>query len=288
MTLWHLVHAAGVPHGVCHVDYGLRGADSDADAQLVRSVAELREVDCHVYVNDTVRRARAGRQELARRVRYRYFRDLVRDGLYAAVATAHHADDQVETLALALLRGAGPEALAGIRARDAWRLRPLLGVSRDALRAYSLQHDVRSREDASNAEPSYLRNRVRHEVLPRLDELRPGWRAGATRLAQEQAAWIDLARAGAQEVLAQARTAGCPHASPALLRSRLAGTPGLSAVLTIWLRGEGFARGTIERIRERIESGDSSRARFESDDRKAVVVVSGRWCWLDQAAGRGS
>src|SRR5690606_1606362 len=108
------------------------------------------------------------------------------------VAVAHHRDDQAEPLLRQLLRGAGTRGMAGMGWRRGRVVRPLLGIGRDELRAYATARDLRWVEDPTNADPRYLRNRVRAELLPLLEALRPGAARALARSAEHAAADADL------------------------------------------------------------------------------------------------
>jgi tRNA(Ile)-lysidine synthase len=127
-------------------------------------------------VDPRARRARGGSrarltlQEAARELRYAALRELAQELGATRIATAHHADDQAETVMLRILRGTGPDGLTGIpeRSPDGLVVRPLLRLSREELHAHATQHGVVWREDASNASREYARSRLRHDWLPGL------------------------------------------------------------------------------------------------------------------------
>ena len=161
-----------------HVHHGLRGADADADERGVRELAERLSVPFASRRVDPARlragrssRARPTLQEAARSLRYAALREMAVEISADHIATAHHADDQAETVLLRLLRGTGPDGLAGIpeRSPDGRLVRPLLAVPRAAILAYARDHALVWREDASNASDRYARNRVRR-WLPGLAE----------------------------------------------------------------------------------------------------------------------
>ena len=180
MVLAEVLHRTGRPLHIAHVNYGLRGADSDADEALVVAWCAERAIPCHVHRAD-MSTLQDGVQATARRIRYAHF-ESVRSDLLAEnndrvwVALAHHGDDQAETVLLHLMRSADPMALASMPAihRDRHLMRPFLGNTRAQLAQFAEAWSVPFREDASNAKPDYLRNRIRHEVLPLLEDLRPG------------------------------------------------------------------------------------------------------------------
>ena len=176
MVLLHVLHALGHPCTVLHVDHGLRGAHSEADAAFVREQAARLGLPFrmrHVAVAERARSTDASVQMAARTERYAALEDMMADAPHPC-ALAHHADDAVETLFIHLLRGTGLRGWGAIPVRAGRFVRPLLGVGRAAIVAYAERHAVPFREDPSNRDPHYLRNRIRHELLPLLEELRPG------------------------------------------------------------------------------------------------------------------
>lgn len=182
MCLLHAAHQAGCNVAAAHVNHCLRGEDSDLDEQLVRSVCIENGITLHVTRADTLSLAeqtKRGIEETARAIRYDFFAELIEEHGYAAVLTAHNKNDQAETVLMRLLRGAGPRGLAGIPESrpiaNARVLRPWLHVERRDIVAYSQQHEVPFREDASNRSMTYTRNKIRHSVFPAMEQ--PGLRA---------------------------------------------------------------------------------------------------------------
>lgn len=113
VVLAHLLHTLQIDFGIAHVNYALRGADSDADEQLVRDLAASFDVACHV-TQAPIAPAASGIQEKARDLRYQWFKEVLESNAYDTLLTAHHADDQLETLFMRLTRGSGLEGLGGI------------------------------------------------------------------------------------------------------------------------------------------------------------------------------
>lgn len=172
VVLLHLLREGGFVPVAAHVNYGRRGADSDADEALVRRLCTQWGVPLRVHRGEIG----GSVQEAAREVRYAFFGAVADEVGASAVATAHHRDDQAETLLLNLFRGAGPVGLAGIPVRRPLTpdstvevVRPLLWALRSVIEAYARAHELPWREDASNQSVSYRRNVVRHEVLPLLE-----------------------------------------------------------------------------------------------------------------------
>ena len=158
-----------------HVDHALRGEASDGDALFVKELCERLRVPLLTYRAHPPERPS---EDWARKARYSFFRQAMEQTRAEALCLAHHLDDQAETFLLHLLRGAGPAGLNGMApdtTRDGMRiLRPLLSIRREELRQYLLSVGQIWREDASNADARYLRNAVRHELLPLMEQLGPG------------------------------------------------------------------------------------------------------------------
>ena len=175
VTLLLMLLDAGVRVTAVHVNHGLRGADSDGDEAFVRRLCEAHDVPLLTYRATPPESHGEG---WARAARYGFFRQAMAESGAEALVLAHHRDDQAETLLLHLLRGAGLTGLTGMAPDatvDGLRiLRPLLGYSRAELQAYLTARGQPWREDGSNADPRYLRNALRRDVLPLLEQLAPG------------------------------------------------------------------------------------------------------------------
>jgi tRNA(Ile)-lysidine synthase len=176
MVMAELCHRSGISFTACHCNFGLRGAESDADEQLVADWATTRNVPFYNIRFETKQRSeewKKGTQETARILRYEWFDILRQEKNYAAIATAHHANDNAETLLINLFKGTGIAGLHGIQERNGSVIRPLLFATREEIVAYAAQNNINYREDASNASDDYLRNAVRHHIVPAVDKLFP-------------------------------------------------------------------------------------------------------------------
>ena len=196
----------GLVLSVAHVHHGIRGAEADADAEFVGELAARLGLAFVRHDVDTPAAARERKQSLeeaARGLRYAWFRALLAEGAVDAVATAHTLDDQAETVLHRLLRGAWTEGLSGIHPAIACErgaiVRPLLGVRRAELSAWLRAMGQEWREDATNADTAFTRNRIRHEVLPVLAEVNPRAAeqlAHVAEIARDEESWweTELAR----------------------------------------------------------------------------------------------
>lgn len=175
MVLLHVLRALGHEALGGHVDHGLRGAESDGDRKFVVDHCRSLGVACAVK-RIAVPDAHPDRsvQMVARELRLKALEEMSDETGARCIALAHHADDALETLLLNLLRGTGLRGWASIPVRSGKIVRPLLGVGRKEILSYADEHGIAFREDSSNRDPKYLRNRVRHELLPLMEALRPG------------------------------------------------------------------------------------------------------------------
>ncbi len=205
-TLHALREPLGLVLSVIHVHHGIRGPEADADLEFVTEFGEQLALPIRVERADVPRRATENGEtieEAARTVRYALFGSLLDSGGADLVATAHTLDDQAETVMIKMLRGAWTEGLGGIHpilkcGRGAV-VRPFLEVSRAAVETYLTQIGQTWREDASNADLAFTRNRVRHRLLPVLREFNPQIGTQLARMAavarDEEAWWeAELAR----------------------------------------------------------------------------------------------
>jgi len=192
---------------VAHLHHGLRGAEADGDLEFARELAAGLGLPFHEARVDTAAEARAhvetgkpaeGIEETARRLRYAWFRQLMASGEVDAVATAHTLDDQAETVMGKFLRGAWMEGLSGIHPHVVFAegriLRPLLGATRTQVEGYLNSLGQEWREDSSNRDAAFTRNRIRHELLPLLEGWNPRLKehlAQMAVLARDEEAWWD-------------------------------------------------------------------------------------------------
>ena len=196
-----------------HLHHGLRGEEADDDLAFCRSLAAELKVEfheAHVDVAAEARTAGESIEEAARRVRYAWFRQLMTDVPLDAVATAHTLDDQAETVLGKFLRGAWTEGLSGIHPvvefAEGRLLRPLLAARRGEIEAYLHGLGQGWREDRTNRETEYTRNRIRHELLPELESWNPQIReklAQMAELARDEERWwqLELGRLAPQLLL---------------------------------------------------------------------------------------
>lgn len=176
-TLLHQMHQ---PIEILHCNFNLRGAESKRDEEFVRAFAQSKGITCHVQSFDTeaeIKKMGKGVQEVARILRYDWFykvmesRQVANKNTY--LLTAHHADDQVETIAMNFFRGTGIAGMHGMQVKAGLLIRPLLFARRAEILAFAASNAIAWVDDSSNVEDNYTRNHFRHHVLPAIEKIFP-------------------------------------------------------------------------------------------------------------------
>ena len=188
LALWLRANHDRVPQrvtfaGIIHVNHKLRGAESERDEAFCRELAQRLNVAIDVIDAPIDNATGRSPESAARAARYRAFAAAAPRLGATRVATAHTADDQAETVLMRLLRGAGNRGVSGIRAERGLYVRPLLSCRRSAVRAWLAAQGESCCEDSSNADRSIARNRVRHDLLPVIEQIAPGGVAALARAA---------------------------------------------------------------------------------------------------------
>ncbi|KAA3621573.1 MAG: tRNA lysidine(34) synthetase TilS [Bacteroidetes bacterium] len=176
VVMAHLFKRAGYDAAIAHCNFMLRGAESDIDEDFCRQLGKKLDLP-FLSVSFNTRKIAKQRsisiQMAARELRYEWFEEVCVMLGYDCVATAHHMNDSVETFFVNLIRGCGIRGLHGIPVKNANRVRPLLFATRKEIEEYAAIYQIKFRFDASNEETKYLRNKIRHELVPKLKEINP-------------------------------------------------------------------------------------------------------------------
>jgi tRNA(Ile)-lysidine synthase len=232
----------GIVLHAAHLHHGLRGAEADRDQQFAADLANSLALPFHTRQVDTAAESAQHREsieEAARRLRYTWFRELMATGIVDAVATAHTLDDQAETVLGKFLRGAWTEGLSGIHPvvqfPEGRILRPVLAATRPQVEAYLASLRQTWCEDASNQDHAYTRNRLRHQLLPELEQWNPRIREHFSHMAtlarDEEAYWQSEISRLAPQLLLTGRPvrgggrAGSTDSTIAIDTTRLAAQP---------------------------------------------------------------
>jgi len=269
VALLYAFQALEVPVTVAHLNHQLRGVESDTDERFVQELAKELGLPIVGKSMDVRKLAEASGQSLemaARQARHDFFAEF---GEGAVVALAHHADDQAETFLLKLARGAGTEGLGGMAFAQTIGqirlIRPMLGIPRSEILQWLEENGFEWREDSSNTDESFLRNRVRHTILPMLEkELNPNIRKTILRtmdILREENAWMNS--------LTSATSLEGSSTLPIAAQRRL---------LRKWLFENGAEEvgfDAVEKILELMERGEGTTV-FELNDQLRVVVEYGQ------------
>ncbi|MBY5952316.1 tRNA lysidine(34) synthetase TilS [Algoriphagus marincola] len=174
MVLAHLLLEIGISFEIGHVNFGLRGAESDADESSIEKWSNENSIPFHSHHPDTTSKAtdeKISIQMAARDIRYAWFDDLIKKRSLDGIVLAHHQDDQLETIFLNLLRTTGLDGIQGMADKKGYLIRPLLPFSKEEILAFAKEKGITWREDASNQKTEYKRNKLRLEALPALYEV---------------------------------------------------------------------------------------------------------------------
>ncbi len=176
VVLAHLCHEAKLDFAIAHCNFNLRGEESDGDESFVVDLADFLDVEVFTQSFDTEKYASNSGisiQMAARDLRYEWFEELRGSLHFDYILTAHHANDNLETFLINLLRGTGPEGLSGIGNGKKNIVRPLLPFSRKEIENYAREKKLKWREDSSNELDKYTRNKIRHQIVPVMEEMNP-------------------------------------------------------------------------------------------------------------------
>jgi len=205
-VLTNLLIKSGYQLTIAHCNFQLRGDDSNADEKLVYNLAENHKIPFLVKNFDTGKFAAENQismQMAARDLRYAWFEQLRMEKKLDYLVTAHHANDQVETILFNLAKGTGIAGLRGIKPKNGAIIRPLLFASKDEIRNYAKENNLVWREDRSNESLKYHRNRIRQQVVPALQKINPGLEKSITQNVNRLGALEKLLKYQSKQIIQQ-------------------------------------------------------------------------------------
>ena len=176
VVLRNLLSSLNFDISLAHCNFQLREKASDLDEEFVVNLSQKSSNQIFIKKFNTEEYCKENKlstQIAARELRYNWFKELVKEHQFNYILTAHHADDNLETFLINLTRGSGLEGFTGIPKMNENIVRPLLPFSRDEILEYAKENTIEWREDASNASTKYVRNKIRHQVIPILKEINP-------------------------------------------------------------------------------------------------------------------
>ena len=276
MVLAELLRLEGYDIAFAHCNFHLRGKESDGDEQFVREYAERVGVKLFVRQFDTldfVENNKVSVEMAARELRYAWFNDLInanehlntkeaiistersdwRNLRFDKLALAHHADDQIETFFINLLRGSGIKGLKAMQPCNRLYIRPLLWASREEIKRFAIENGIKWREDSTNNDTVYLRNKIRHDLMPVFDSIKPEAREKILESVKYLAAENQLYRELLKEKISQIdKVDGVLHSVPKRHFERSAAESRnlliSKQLLFEWIRQFGFSFSQCESI----------------------------------------
>ncbi len=273
-VLLHLLHELGHPLVIAHVNHGARGEESDEDERFVRAWAQQHDAtfECLALDADAMTSGNQGFQGEARKRRLSWMTSLCETHQAHAIALGHHADDQAETWFLHAIRSADPWSIMGMATQEGRVIRPMLQLNRSDIQTLAEASGWTWREDGSNASPKYLRNRIRHELLPMLEDIEPGAVAHIQRLAERARDLHDLLTPVLRDARAQAEHPAGNWSLEALTRHPLA----LEALKRA-LKDQGWSDASAQRVHALIDAEVGHEVQHGSTrvirDRHALTVA---------------
>lgn len=172
MVLADLFQVSGFDFHIAHINYHLRNEDSNLDQKLVSDFCKKHKIPFHLYeVSKNDNQPKNSIQNWARELRYRFFREIQEKENLEFLVTAHHLNDQLETFIINLYKASGIRGLSGIPQSENGIIRPLLGFSKNEIYDFAKENHIEFREDQSNQKTDYLRNKIRHNIVPELEKI---------------------------------------------------------------------------------------------------------------------
>jgi tRNA(Ile)-lysidine synthase len=195
MVMLHLMNVLEYEIEVAHVNFGLRGDESDEDQRFVESICKQLNIKFHTIKFDTKaisEQRKKGIQLVARALRYDWFEEIRKERKCKFTATGHNQTDNIETLLINQLRGSGIHGLTSIPILRAAIIRPMLAFSADEIRDYAKERNVKYRDDSSNASEVYLRNKIRHNIIPVLRDIDSDIENRFSKNSKEVKEWVEI------------------------------------------------------------------------------------------------
>ena len=246
-VLLHALYEQNIRCIVAHVNYTIRGKDSNEDAQFVEQLAESYGFPFVLQeVNGKSLKSSGNFQDVARQMRYDFFKEAAKAHNAHWIATAHHLDDQAETMLLKLFGGSTIKGLAGMAALEGNHCRPLLHIPRADLLAYAEKHGLSWREDISNSSLEYDRNHLRHEILPSLRERHSRWFNGLARQSEKLQKWSSFAEERAKQLIE--KKIEIHHGQESLNLAWIKTHQHRYILLSAWLKANGYTAKQIESL----------------------------------------
>jgi len=275
MALLHCCHVLNYECVVAHVNYGLRGAESDEDEICVRNFCAASTIPIEIlHVRDEHWSQHDGStQEAARSIRYAWFDALLEKHDASFILTAHHANDQVETMLLQFIRGGGGKSLYGMPMRNGSIARPMLALTKKDILEYVAENDTPWRHDASNDAIDYTRNTIRHQLIPSIEQLNPTIHSGI----QQRSEWMHQEQAAVDRAVNAflSRHLSFAHGAETIAVSALRESEFPDVVLWKWLHSKGYSSQQVVQISAHLKRDTSTEPSLFSSASHDVYIQNG-------------
>lgn len=273
VVMLDLFYRSKIKFAISHCNFKLRLFESDDDEMFVRQLAHKYNVD--VYINwcntkEYADKQKLSIQEAARNLRYSWFNQVCKHNSFSKIAVAHHQDDNIETFFINLARGAGLKGLKGIPLQRDNVIRPLMFANRKQIEEYSKENMLQFREDSSNSEDYYLRNKIRNQLVPKLEDISAGYNASIIKSIENLNDSNLLLSSIIDEKLTSLVTIGENGSKKILLKELKALFP-----LKLWIfhlfSRYGFSRKTTDRLSDALLSKSNIGLKFVSADNEILI-----------------
>lgn len=272
-VLCHLFHQTEIDFAIAHCNFKLRGEESGADEFFVKALAEKFDVSFFSTSFDTNKIAeenKKGIQETARQLRYDWMNELTEKKGYDKIATAHHLDDNIETVLFNFSKGTGIRGMRGIQPERENIIRPLLFATKKEILDFAEKEGIEYREDASNLTDKYSRNHIRHHVIPALEKVAPNFHRNAERTIGHLSEMEEFFRFFMQKIRADVIYEERKNIKIDL--KKLLSYPASSTVLFELIRPYGFNSTQAQNILQSVEN--QSGKVFSTDAFRATISSS--------------
>lgn len=278
VVLLDLLFKTGFNISIAHCNFQLRGNESDLDEEFVRELSVKYKLKFFVRICDAKEFAKTNKlsiQESARELRYEWFEQIVLENEFDKIAVAHHFDDNLETFFINFSRGSGLSGLKGIPVKNENIVRPLMFASRKEIEKYANENKLEFREDSSNSSDKYLRNNLRHNLLPGFVEIMGGsnetLRKSMDYLAEDELLFEQLIQQKRQEIIKDG------DGFQSLEKSKLLSLSPLKTWVYYLLKPFGFSRAVTDDISASLQENNSGKAFFSSShrlisDREELII----------------
>lgn len=280
VVLLDLLFKTGFNISIAHCNFQLRGQESDMDEEFVRNLGKNYKLKIFVKICDAEEYAKENKlsiQESARELRYKWFKQISIENKFDKLAVAHHFDDNLETFFINFSRGSGLSGLKGIPVKNETIVRPLMFASRKEIEEYANENKLKFREDSSNSSDKYLRNNLRHNLLPGFLEILGGsnetLRKSMAYLAEDELLFEQLIQQKRQEIIEES------DGFQFMKKSKLLSLSPLKAWVYYLLKPFGFSRSVTDDISVGLLENNTGKNYFSStyriiSDREKLIITT--------------